>query len=88
VKRAQEVPPRITLEAGDLLRVGATGGRVDEGECLVCLGAFRTGFLPWTGASSRIRVRQPLWSSGRSSPERPASPYSRATPITLQALSP
>ena len=50
MKRAQEVPPRITLEAGDLLRVGATGGRVDEGECLVCLGAFRTGFLPRTGA--------------------------------------
>jgi hypothetical protein len=38
------------LEVGDLLRVGATGGRVDEGKCLVCLGAFRTGFLPQTGA--------------------------------------
>jgi hypothetical protein len=30
--------------------VGATGGRVDEGKCLVCLGAFHTGFLPQTGA--------------------------------------
>jgi hypothetical protein len=50
VKRAQEAPPRITLEAGDLLCVGATGGRVDEGKCLVYLGAFRTGFLPPTGA--------------------------------------
>jgi hypothetical protein len=30
--------------------VGATGGRVDEGKSLVCLGAFHTGFLPKTGA--------------------------------------
>ena len=50
MKRAQEAPPRIRLEAGDLLWVGATGGRVDEGTCLVCLGAFRTGFLPQSGA--------------------------------------
>ncbi len=30
--------------------MGATGGRVDEGKSLACLGAFRAGFLPQTGA--------------------------------------
>jgi hypothetical protein len=36
------------LEVGDLLRVGATGGRVEDGDCLSCLGAYRTGFLSQT----------------------------------------
>jgi hypothetical protein len=34
---------------GDLLRIGATGGRVESGVSLACLGAFRTGYLPRSG---------------------------------------
>ena len=34
---------------GDLLRVGATGGWVDHGAGLTCLGVFRTGHLPPSG---------------------------------------
>lgn len=33
------------LEVGDLLRVGGTGGKVEDGQSLSCLGAFRAGFL-------------------------------------------
>ena len=31
------------------MRVGGTGGRVEDGACLNCLGAYRTGYLPPTG---------------------------------------
>ena len=39
----------MTLEVGDLLRVGATGGRVEDGVSLRCLGAFRTGYVRQVG---------------------------------------
>jgi hypothetical protein len=49
VEQAQELPPRVTLEVGDLVRIGATGGWVEDGVSLKYLGAFRTGYMRQVG---------------------------------------
>ena len=50
VQQAQELPPRLTLQVGDMLVCGATGGHVHAGtDVIELLGPFVPGILGDTG---------------------------------------
>ncbi len=48
---AQGFPPALTVQVGDLLMFGASGGRVrSDGDAVEFLGAFRTSVLGTAGS--------------------------------------